>query len=41
MIDIENLLENIRKNCILMNNEHKKRYLYLKQILTKAIIKII
>jgi hypothetical protein len=41
MLDIENLLENIRKNCILMNKEHKKRYLYLKQILIRFRLPII
>ena len=31
--DIESILENIRVNCVLMNSQHKKQYLYLKHIL--------
>ena len=33
MEDIENLLENIRLNCVFLHKEHKKRYLKLKQTL--------
>ena len=31
--DIESVLENIRVNSVLMSNQHKKRYLYLKYLL--------
>jgi len=31
--DIESVLENIRVNCVLMSNQHKTRYLYLKYLL--------
>jgi len=31
--DIEKILEDIRINSVIMSNEHKKRYLYLKSIL--------
>ena len=31
--DIENVLENIRINCVLLSKEHKKQYFYLKHIL--------
>ena len=33
MDDIENLLENIRLNCVVLNKEHKKRYIKLKHTL--------
>lgn len=33
MEDIENLLENIRLNCVLLHKEHKKRYIKFKQTL--------
>lgn len=33
MEDIENLLENIRLNCVILNKEHRKRYLQLKNTL--------
>ena len=33
MNDIEIVLENIRRNCVIMSNAHKKRYLYLHHIL--------
>jgi len=33
MDDIENLLENIRLNCVVLNKEHKKRYIKLKNTL--------
>ena len=33
MNDIEIVLENIRKNSVLLSAQHKKRYLYLKHIL--------
>ena len=33
MDDIESLLENIRLNCVLLNKEHKKRYIKLKNTL--------
>lgn len=39
--DIETLLENIRQNCVVMNKEHKKRYLYLKNILIRFRLPII
>ena len=41
MEDIEILLENIRQNCVLLNREHKKRYLRLKQTLKYFRIPII
>tara|TARA_R110001606_G_scaffold392577_1_gene561660 strand:+ start:414 stop:968 length:555 start_codon:yes stop_codon:yes gene_type:complete len=41
MEDIECLLENIRQNCVLLNREHKKRYLRLKQTLKYFRIPII
>jgi len=41
MEDIENLLENIRLNCVTLNKEHKKRYLKLKETLKYFRIPII
>jgi len=41
MEDIECLLEKIRENCVLLNKEHKKRYLRLKQTLKYFRIPII
>jgi len=31
--DIESVLENIRQNCVVLSNEHKTQYFYLKYIL--------
>ena len=31
--DIENILENIRSNCVILSKEHKARYFYLKNTL--------
>ena len=39
--DIESLLDNIRHNCVLMSDYHKKRYLYLKEYLKVFKIPII
>jgi hypothetical protein len=39
--DIENILENIRCNCITMSSKHKNRYLYLKGVLRYFRIPII
>ena len=39
--DIENILENIRCNCVTMSSKHKNRYLYLKGVLRYFRIPII
>ena len=39
--DIETILNSIRKNCVLMYNSHRKRYLYLKHRLNYFKIPII
>jgi len=31
--DIEEILENIRNNCVILSNEHRKQYFYLKSYL--------
>ena len=39
--DIENILENIRFNCVLMSEQHKRKFIYLKGILRYFRIPII